>query len=511
LSLRFRLFLLFGGLVALLGGAELWLVRTLTRDLSVELERVATTVGRDVIRFMGRIDVPAGKPGEGASATKVGGDAVTWTRTHETLPAPGSAGHPLVITSGAPDAGEKLEGVTTEGGGEGQPVVKTVREGRTETVTAPDGTPVTRHVYSELRVTASGKAGAPRVIVLQAPGGPFHTFAIPQAGVEEAVGRFRDRLLLGSLGILGAGLLGAAVVAVRVAAPLRRLASAARQVGDGAFGSQVEGAGSGEVGEAIQAFNRMSSRLGHLEQEALAGKEREHLSELGEVGRGLAHALRNPLHAVGLTLDQLAALARDEARAEELAESARRQIRHVDDSIRAFLALASGGAGSEEPVDVRALAADVALTALHDARGRVRLSVMPGGGEGPFVRGVPAELKAAVQALVVNAIEASPDGGLVEVHVRGAAPDVSSFAASIDILDEGPGLPREVREKLFTPHVTTKPAGSGMGLFLAHRLATSRYGGSLTVKDREGARGTVAVLTLRDRVASGDGSRSGNA
>ena len=52
-----------------------------------------------------------------------------------------------------------------------------------------------------------------------------------------------------------------------------------------------------------------------------------------------------------------------------------------------------------------------------------------------------------------------------------------------------------VREKLFTPHVTTKSNGAGMGLFLAHRIATSRLGGELRLEDREGG-GTRAVLDL---------------
>ena len=63
------------------------------------------------------------------------------------------------------------------------------------------------------------------------------------------------------------------------------------------------------------------------------------------------------------------------------------------------------------------------------------------------------------------------------------------------IEDEGPGLPPSVRERLFTPHVTTKSTGTGMGLFLAHRIATSRLGGTLRLDDRPSG-GTVAVLEL---------------
>ena len=65
----------------------------------------------------------------------------------------------------------------------------------------------------------------------------------------------------------------------------------------------------------------------------------------------------------------------------------------------------------------------------------------------------------------------------------------------MEVEDDGPGLPASVRERLFQPHVTTKSTGAGMGLFLAHRIATSRLGGSLQLDDREGG-GTLAVLEL---------------
>jgi signal transduction histidine kinase len=315
---------------------------------------------------------------------------------------------------------------------------------------------------------------------------------IPGPGVREAVTRFRTRLLLGSLGIVGVGLLAAAFVAHRVTRPLAELARAARTVGEGAFGAQVATREGGEIGGAIAAFNQMSSRLEALEKEALELKEREHLGEMGEVARGMAHALRNPLHAVGLSVDELASRLPDDPGAAGLAAAARRQIAGVDGTIRSFLALAAGG-GAEEEVDVRGLAEEVALSALQEARGRVRVRVIAGEG-GPKLRAVAPELRAALHALVVNAVEASPDGGEVTVRVD----ERTGGSAQVTVEDEGPGLPAEVRARLFTPHVTTKPSGSGMGLFLAYRIATARYGGSVVLEDRA-PRGTRAVLTAGPR------------
>ncbi len=112
---------------------------------------------------------------------------------------------------------------------------------------------------------------------------------------------------------------------------------------------------------------------------------------------------------------------------------------------------------------------------------------------------MPAEVKTALQALVVNAVEASPDGGRVDVTLAARA----GGGARIEVVDAGPGLPDEVVARLFQPHVTTKPHGSGMGLFLAHRIAVGRYGGALALAAAASGPGTRATLELGDRAGGG--------
>jgi signal transduction histidine kinase len=321
--------------------------------------------------------------------------------------------------------------------------------------------------------------------------------------------------LFGSGAFLVLGLLAAALVAQRVSAPLRHLSAAAEQVGQGALGTQVEATRADpDVGRAITAFNRMSGRLATLDRAHRELAARQHLGEIGEIARGLAHTLRNPLNALGLSLEEIAARVDpgDDAGAgtDRLVASARRQIRRADHSIRSFLALASHG-GEVEKVDLAELARDVALEAIQDAGRRVLVEV-----DAPHparVSAIAPELRAVLQALVVNAVEASPDDETVAVTVTavtvgtgatvGVAPDrEEAECVRLTVADRGPGLPESVRERLFTPHQTTKVQGSGMGLFLAHRIATTRYGGSLRLDPREGG-GTLAVLTVGARQEGG--------
>lgn len=537
MSLRTRLFLIVGGLVLLLVGAQWALVTALTEDLEEEAGDVALQVGSDVLGTLfpraavGFVPQMSGSrffvyalPGAGVGVA----ESAESEDVEELEDRRGLARTVRYHERWRTDARPTAEG-GVERTGERHQVLRMVMmvPGRGE----GGGVWVDHHeelsaiVKLELAETAHlidlhdtafhwagerghGQAGAhpvgsrgrvaPEQVLVQqdAPDGEpiAHEIPIPQGGFQEAVAGFLQSLWLGSLGILGLGLVVGGWVAHRVTVPLRRLSSAAREVGEGALGTQIVAGGDREVAGTIAAFNHMSVRLRALDGEARALREREHLTEIGEVARGLAHALRNPLHLLGLTVDQLAARcpAGDE-RSAELSAAARGQIRRVDRSLRSFLSLSSGSAAALEDVRVDDLARDVALELLQD-EGGTHVRVEAGG---PCaVRGVAPELRAVLHVLVVNAVEAGPGGGEVVVRVQ-----CGDGEARIEVEDEGPGIPPEVRERLFTPHLTTKPQGAGMGLFLARRIATSRYGGTLELEPRgePGERGTRAVLEIRDR------------
>jgi signal transduction histidine kinase len=497
-TLRLRFFLLLAGLVALLVAGQTLLVRSLAERLDRDVAVVAARVGEDILSgFEFRADENAAEPAVGDGRARV-----------------------LVVTHGAADDGESP---ATGGEGEREP---TAPEGaaaaaspggettappamvwkveRSWDFRRPDGRVESG---SEVRVLdAAPGEGAPKpfkvlvepdaaddVLFLRGPA-LDRRIRVPRAPVASTLDRFRSELAVGSLALLGLGLAGAALLAHRATRPLAALAGAARRIGSGELGVEVPVDRRDEIGQALAAFNAMSTRLADLDRENRRLAENERLSELGEVARGLAHTLRNPLNALGLSIEELAA-GGDAGRAAELAESSRRQIRRIDGGLRSFLALASAPAAEPEPVDLAALAREVALEALQDAGGRVRIEVEAAAPV--VVAAVAAEAKAIVQALVVNACEASPEGGRVTVRVaRG-----EDARARLRVEDEGPGVAAAVRERLFAPHVTTKPHGSGMGLFLARRLAVGRYGGAIELADRP-AGGTVFEAVLGDRVAA---------
>jgi signal transduction histidine kinase len=555
MSLRARLVLVLGSLVALLLAAEWSLVRALTRDLDQEVDVVALTVGSSVLSLFAPAD---GEAGTSAPVAAHGSRWLTRSDSHERpLPFDGEArverrvvvhapGPPhlaeraeeraalarafdalrpfrpadvhmddgsltfdgdlevLVLRADAPDQ-IAFEGQTFDQaeGMDGQPALAP-RAGHARValrigsqVTAVPAEPTLRHLTMD--ATESWTMATARPSSTTEPtGASALRIPVPRGGLDRAVETFLSKLLLGSIALFALGLGAIAWVAHRVTRPLRNLADAAERVGRGQLGTVVDEAGDRDVTKTLRAFNDMSLRLAALDEEAQRLRDREHLGELGDVARGLAHALRNPLHTLGLAVDALGT-GRDDAR--ETVRAARTQIQRLDGALEGFLTLAGAG-GIREEVALDDLARDVALE-LAQSTQPCAVRVLAEGGPVPIAC-VPAELRAVVHALVVNAAEAAP-GEPVVVRVektqdplaqpltgqRGEGGD----RARLEVLDRGPGLAPDVRARLFTPHVTTKAHGTGMGLYLAERIARTRYGGSLELHDRPGG-GVRAVLEL---------------
>jgi signal transduction histidine kinase len=270
------------------------------------------------------------------------------------------------------------------------------------------------------------------------------------------------------------------------------LADGAEALGRGDLGVQVPETASGEIGELERAFNGMSARLAELEAERELWQEREHLAQLGDLSRGLAHTLRNPLHTLGLAVEELAS---GEESRQDLVTTSRAQIRRIDRWLRSFLALGAEEVAEPEVIDLGVLARGVALESVQQGSG----VQVEGGDDGLMVRVVPGAVRAALANLIENATEVSPEGEPVEVALA-----IDGDDAVVRVVDGGPGLPDAVRERLFSPHVTTKVGGSGMGLFLARQLVVGMNGGTLDVVDGENG-GTVATMRLPLLTEEADG------
>ncbi len=216
------------------------------------------------------------------------------------------------------------------------------------------------------------------------------------------------------------------------------------------------------------------------------------LAQLGEMAAGVAHELRNGLATIGGYVDL--AGRQPSAAVSHLGEIRRETdqlARVVDD----FLAFARPGTARPEPVDFAALLARVAEHPSFEGC-TIELRLAPAS---PSLTGDPQLLERALRNLVTNAIEAErragrqPPGAALSLAVAGDC-------LVIDVDDHGPGLPEEVKRRLFQPFASGHASGVGLGLALSHRIV-SLHGGQLTLGDRPGG-GTRARLVFPIQVGA---------
>jgi len=213
----------------------------------------------------------------------------------------------------------------------------------------------------------------------------------------------------------------------------------------------------------------------------------EGLSQLGEMAAGVAHELRNGLATLRGYLTLIDRKPDGESVGDYLAEM-RRETGHLERVASDFLEFARPGSARLQPVALDELLARAASDPALEGFG-----VTIAGEAGRVASGDEPLLSRALRNLLLNAAEAerrSGSEGPLEIEVEKTSED---FLA-ISIRDRGPGVPAEIRERLYQPFVTGRPGGVGLGLALAYRIATL-HGGTLDLADREGG-GTVATLLL---------------
>ncbi len=216
-------------------------------------------------------------------------------------------------------------------------------------------------------------------------------------------------------------------------------------------------------------------------------REQTALARLGEMAALLAHEVKNPLAGIRGAIQVIGArLSQDNPSAPVIKEIIAR-IDSLDEMMKDLLLFARPPQPHRQLLDVTSvIQATVDLLRQDPAIGRLDITVT---GAAPPVPVDADMLKIIVQNLVINSAHAMPDHGRIDIAV-GATDDVGA----ITFRDNGPGIPAEVRQNVFTPFFTTKSRGSGLGLTTVKRLAEA-HGGHVTI-DAPLGRGTVVTVTL---------------
>jgi signal transduction histidine kinase len=232
----------------------------------------------------------------------------------------------------------------------------------------------------------------------------------------------------------------------------------------------------------------------------------QRLEAVTELSASLAHEIKNPLASIRSAVEQLGHSPHATPDEHTLSSLIVRESDRLSRLLSDFLEFARVRVSRVEQVDIGRLVHGAAmLAAAHPSRAEgVRVSVTGDNGEVGHVAGDDDVLHRAVFNLVLNAVQLSPPGGEVTVEVsamRGdeAPPGVRlpGGGVSIRIADDGPGIPADVREKMFDPFFTTRPGGSGLGLAVVHRAVES-HAGCVFVDSEVGSGTRVTVLLPRE-------------
>jgi signal transduction histidine kinase len=309
-----------------------------------------------------------------------------------------------------------------------------------------------------------------------------------------------DRLVSGSSllfwGLLCGGLLLASsigyLLAQRIVRPIRALDAGVQDIASGRFGHEVPEIGVGEVAGLARGFNMMSRQLETMLREKEQSDKRDRARMLGEIALGFAHEIRNPLLVIKTSAEVLyGRLVNADARDIKLLGFVVEEVERINTLISEFLGFAKPGLPAMAPESLSALA-ETALTlcrAKCDAQGIA--CILARETDNDVVPCDAGQMQQVLLNLILNAVDAMPDGGTLNLRVHADGAD----HVRLEVADTGHGISPDLLPTIQRPFVSTKEKGLGLGLAKVYAIV-EEHGGSIACASSEG-RGTTFSLRLR--------------
>jgi signal transduction histidine kinase len=291
--------------------------------------------------------------------------------------------------------------------------------------------------------------------------------------------------------VFGLGIILAVFLSWMYTKPIHNVVNAARSVAAGDLTPELITDRKDEIGELTKAFNYMVQKL--REERALEEKlrEAEHLSGIAQLGKSIAHEIRNPLNFISLSIDHLKTKyipnqGEDKEKFESLITSIKHEIQRLNKLAGDFLDYGKSLRLTLQDVDIEGLINEViSLVSAKAEKDSIKIYFQSGGL--PKLSADPELIKTCIFNIIINAFQAMPDNGTLTVTTK-----VSNGKAYIIIEDTGIGVSKENLPKLFDPFFSTKSTGLGLGLAMTKRVI-EEHGGRADFQSTEGKGSTMTI------------------
>jgi signal transduction histidine kinase len=314
-----------------------------------------------------------------------------------------------------------------------------------------------------------GSVGNPGDRVFRAPTrhGELSVVYTPEVISREKSEAFRPFAIMAVAG-LGLVVVFGYLTAQAIARPLERLAEQAKAL---PAGDVARVGGGAELDHLVDAMNRMLAEV----------RRAERLAVMGRMAAGVAHEIRNPLSAMKMTVQML----RQGVKEVEPYDVILREIERLELTAAELVGVSQPLRKERVKLDA---VVDEVLELMRRQLEHLSVRVEKRFAPAPEVAVDVARFKRCVMNLVLNGAQAMPSGGPLRVGV-----EARNGRVRLEVSDEGPGIPPEVRDRVFEPFVTTKQDGVGLGLSLTKRIVED-HGGAIGFEPAE--RGTTFWIEL---------------
>ena len=341
----------------------------------------------------------------------------------------------------------------------------------------PDGTSVIQDV------TLNGRPY--KVFYLPLEFGRFYCLLRPMEKIAEA----KQTLTWYMLGITFLVMALVALISQHIGKnltnPIKVLVNSTERVATGDLDEQCEIKTQDEIGDLAAAFNQMTRDLKQSRDQLI---QAERLATAGKMSASFAHEIRNPLSSMRMLAQML--MQKPEMSVEKHQQSLRyilEEIERIDTIVKGLMDFARPTALNriQQPL-TPVLQAVLALMEANLAHHQIQL-VLDLSPVTPEVQFDSDKLKQAFMNVVLNAMEAMPQGGEVRVSTF-----TKTDRICIKVMDTGVGIPEEDLERIFEPFFTRKTKGTGLGLANVKRIL-EEHGGDVEIESRLGTGTTVLI------------------